>query len=344
MNSLCSVPALPGGASVTTATPAHTRPRGALQASAALRAVQDAPDQPLVARTRDWIEPRLGHDFSQVRVLIGTAAERATRALGVPAFTIGRRLVFGSGQYAPDTTAGQRLLAHELAHVVQQAQGVAPDAARLLENDAQHRAARALDEKQRPAAPPRPLASVARPLIQCYQVPGSLRCNELVSWLNSSSPYRPEWAETRCTYSFNGNLLTRSRTLSDGRVQIVVRGHRGMTAAVDCPIDRPEWSPSERPRRDAEIAAWNAMLRSLDTHEQQHRRIGERWRGVLQARYRAIDFTVTGSDEADASTQAQERVAVLEQQYQADAQHAQDAIDPFRGATLTCPREGAPSR
>ena len=64
---------------------------------------------------------RFGHDFSHVRVHDDDAAEASTRAVGAEAFTVGHHLVFGHGRYAPGTSDGDRLLAHELTHVVQQA-------------------------------------------------------------------------------------------------------------------------------------------------------------------------------------------------------------------------------
>ena len=76
--------------------------------------------QPLPASTRAFFEPRFGHDFRQVRVHTEARAAETARALNAHAFTVGRDVVFGAGQYAPDTLQGQRLLGHELTHVVQQ--------------------------------------------------------------------------------------------------------------------------------------------------------------------------------------------------------------------------------
>ncbi len=67
-----------------------------------------------------FFEGRFGHDFSQVRVHDGEQALNAAQVLGARAFTIGRNLVFDQGQFAPTTRSGQKLLAHELAHIVQQ--------------------------------------------------------------------------------------------------------------------------------------------------------------------------------------------------------------------------------
>jgi hypothetical protein len=76
--------------------------------------------QLLSASTRAFFEPRCGYDFSQVRVHPNTQAAESVQTVNVRAFTMGRDIVFGAGQYAPETTAGKRLLAHELTHVVQQ--------------------------------------------------------------------------------------------------------------------------------------------------------------------------------------------------------------------------------
>jgi hypothetical protein len=71
------------------------------------------------AAVRAAAEARLGRDLGDVRVHVDA---RAAEALHASAFTIGRDIVFGAGQYTPDTVHGRRLLAHELAHVVQQEQ------------------------------------------------------------------------------------------------------------------------------------------------------------------------------------------------------------------------------
>lgn len=78
------------------------------------------PGRPLDSTTRSLMEPGFGHDFSQVRVHSDPAAAQSARTINALAYTVGRNVVFGEHQYSPSTTAGKRLLAHELAHVVQQ--------------------------------------------------------------------------------------------------------------------------------------------------------------------------------------------------------------------------------
>jgi hypothetical protein len=75
---------------------------------------------PLPAELRSYFEPRFGQSFGHVRVHTGDEAEAGARAVRARAYTTGRDIVFGAGQYAPETTDGKRLLAHELVHVVQQ--------------------------------------------------------------------------------------------------------------------------------------------------------------------------------------------------------------------------------
>ncbi len=76
--------------------------------------------RPIDRETRAFMEDRFGSDFGEVRLLTGAEAGAAADALRARAFTVGEQIVFQPGQYDPGTTAGRRLLAHELAHVVQQ--------------------------------------------------------------------------------------------------------------------------------------------------------------------------------------------------------------------------------
>jgi Domain of unknown function (DUF4157) len=85
-----------------------------------VHAVLSSPGQPLDAGTRAFMEPPFGHDFSQVRVHTDAKAAESARAVNALAYTVGRDMVFETGQYAPLTGEGKRLLAHELTHVLQQ--------------------------------------------------------------------------------------------------------------------------------------------------------------------------------------------------------------------------------
>ncbi|MBN2006745.1 MAG: DUF4157 domain-containing protein [Anaerolineae bacterium] len=79
--------------------------------------------EPLPPSTRATLEPRFGADFSQVRVHRDEKAAKTSEAVGAQAFTVGNHIAFGEGKYAPETSAGQQLLAHELTHTIQQTGG-----------------------------------------------------------------------------------------------------------------------------------------------------------------------------------------------------------------------------
>lgn len=78
------------------------------------------PGQPLDGATRVFMGSRLGADFRDVRVHTDAQAAESARGVSARAYTVGHDIVFGDGHWQPHTTAGRRLLAHELAHVVQQ--------------------------------------------------------------------------------------------------------------------------------------------------------------------------------------------------------------------------------
>ena len=73
---------------------------------------------------RAFVEPRFGVDFGGVRVHTDREAVRMSQDLSAQAFTHGQDIYFGAGRYDPGSEAGQRLLAHELTHVVQQTDSV----------------------------------------------------------------------------------------------------------------------------------------------------------------------------------------------------------------------------
>jgi hypothetical protein len=101
--------------------------------SALLGAAPDAPTPhsgvPIPESLRTDMERRFDADFRSVRLHVNDVATSSAAALGAKAYTIGHDIVFGDGRYAPESFEGRRLLAHELAHVVQQRRGGAPPAA-----------------------------------------------------------------------------------------------------------------------------------------------------------------------------------------------------------------------
>jgi hypothetical protein len=93
---------------------------GAMEVPASVGRALRSPARPVEPALRAELEDRFGEDFSAVRMHTGPEAASAASAIGAAAFTSGQDIVFAAGGYAPGTAAGRRMLAHELAHVVQQ--------------------------------------------------------------------------------------------------------------------------------------------------------------------------------------------------------------------------------
>ena len=96
------------------------RPRAAAFPAAATR-VLESPGAPLDPPLRRSLEPRAGYDLSRVRIHTDAGAADAASAIGAQAFALGAHVVFGAGRFEPANGRGRRVLAHEIAHVVQQA-------------------------------------------------------------------------------------------------------------------------------------------------------------------------------------------------------------------------------
>lgn len=119
--------------------PGHSLPRLSRRAASATRNGASAPPsvdaalrrtgEPLPSASRAFFEPRFGHDFGRVRIHHDATAARSARDVAAHAYTVGPHIAFAPGRYAPESRAGRELLAHELAHVVQQSPALqrAPD-------------------------------------------------------------------------------------------------------------------------------------------------------------------------------------------------------------------------
>ncbi|MCI0698648.1 DUF4157 domain-containing protein [candidate division KSB1 bacterium] len=81
---------------------------------------------PLDPTTRAVMEPHFGHDFSEVRIHTDARAAESAQAVNALAYTVGQNIVFGANQYAPGTMSGQKILAHELTHTIQQSTAKPP--------------------------------------------------------------------------------------------------------------------------------------------------------------------------------------------------------------------------
>jgi len=113
---------------------------GQITAPPSVHEVLGSPGQPLDPATRAFMEPRFGRDFSYVRVHTGPTAEQSTQDVEALAYTVGHDIVFGTSRFAPGTQEGQRLLAHELTHVVQQTRALQRQPAPTSKSLAQQKA------------------------------------------------------------------------------------------------------------------------------------------------------------------------------------------------------------
>ena len=114
-------------------SPGHVSSSG-MAAPPIVHEVLGSAGQALDPATRNWIEPRLGYDLEQVRIHTGHEAAESARAINARAYTVGSDVVFGSGQYSPSSDSSKRLLAHELAHVIQQGRAAVDQVQRAVFN------------------------------------------------------------------------------------------------------------------------------------------------------------------------------------------------------------------
>jgi hypothetical protein len=107
--------------------------------------------KPLPGSVRAMFESRFARSFDNVRVHTDSRAALSARAIQAQAYAVGNNIVFGEGAYAPHSPAGQRLLAHELAHVAQQRLAAPPGNLRVgdAHDPAEHDADRAADAVMR---------------------------------------------------------------------------------------------------------------------------------------------------------------------------------------------------
>ena len=104
-------------------TPTTSAPSNTNDLAGRIRRLEQSPGAPLPPYVQTMFEQRLGADLSAVRVHTGAESAQLANSTNARAFTVGRTIAFAGGEYSPDTTRGQRLLAHELVHVVQNGGG-----------------------------------------------------------------------------------------------------------------------------------------------------------------------------------------------------------------------------
>ncbi|MEK6288295.1 MAG: DUF4157 domain-containing protein [Acidobacteriota bacterium] len=198
-----------------------------------------SPGQPLDASTRAFMEPRFGHDFSQVRVHTNAKAAESARAVNALAYTVGSDVVLGAGQYAPATSAGQRLLAHELTHVIQQggnARALQQDSKLGEENDRYEQEADRSAAQCMSGAQVQVPSMVSSSLIQRTKV-CSKRLDNPLGWFGINHSYIDDTGRDDCLgKNMAGNYA----------IQTLVSGNflKGCAAKTSTSTDPQSYSPN----------------------------------------------------------------------------------------------------
>lgn len=212
--------ALPDRSSATTAAPAIVRDAVA------------SSGRPLPSAIRAAMEPRFGHDLGRVRLHADGRATASAAALGATAYTVGSDIVFGADAASPDTTAGRRLLAHELVHVVQQTGGphhsLAGSPGAPITSDRSGRIARQPKPAQ-PAAPPTlvelngwPMESILARLNELAEAPLLALVNEAKTVKGLNAPRLQLALNVVWTKKFSRATLPELEAILPGQMEAVI--------------------------------------------------------------------------------------------------------------------------
>ena len=214
----------PAGASLSEAPPSVEETLG-------------APGQPLDPATRADFEQRFGRDFTGVRVHTDARAVQSAREVNAHAFTVGRDIAFDAGRFAPQSHEGRKLLAHELAHVVQR--GLADGSPRLVQREPNGGGAKA-------AVPVRPAKIIPGSthlsrLVQAYYVdhPGLSRSTNVIAFSYSveGGPPQEEVVENQ------GGVHTEA--WMDERLRQIRQQARRPVTLIEVYSERQPCGPSE---------------------------------------------------------------------------------------------------
>jgi outer membrane protein OmpA-like peptidoglycan-associated protein len=196
--------------------------------------VLNSPGQSLEPGTRTLMESRFGQDFSQVRVHTNDQAQRSARAVNALAYAVGNNVVFGTGQYSPHTLAGQKTLAHELTHTLQQRSMSNPAIATLkvgsandsYEREAETQAEKVVSINEAIAPPTQRYTSAVQRLGDLAKVPPGLPC-----------PIASSGAPLETDHILFPNRGVTLSPLQQAQIENVVRNWRAAGASTPVRVD-----------------------------------------------------------------------------------------------------------
>ncbi len=231
-----------------------------------------SPGQALDAATRGLFESRLNHDFGHVRVHADGAAAESANAVAASAYTVGTHVVFGAGRYAPGTDAGRRLLAHELAHVVQQSGSGSPSVATAQHigpaNHPLEQEADSAAERITSAQPSRPTPAASAPGLQ--RQPAPTPADDCSGWESDPVSFSLHIARHVAKTYIDPKLA------ADGEMPVCEAPRGGDAHSTDCEVPFKNGPPI--------LVMWNPRTR---------RTIGRFDSGGVRKRY-VFDYSCSG--------------------------------------------------
>jgi hypothetical protein len=188
----------------------------------------------LDSQIRTNAERRFGHDFGRVRVHTDTSANDSARSIGAVAYTRGSDIYFAPGRFAPSSPDGERLLFHELTHVVQQERSASRPVSALASDTAAHDEREALDLSERAIAGER-VTPLARPhsLVQRQSDAGV-----------PAAPPAPTWEQQVNAAKAETDATKRSAALGQLVQQALGTGTTVHTVPVGATLDPSQMKPT----------------------------------------------------------------------------------------------------
>lgn len=221
-------------------------------ASSIVQEVLRSPGQPLDAQTRGYFQPRFGYDFSRVRVHVGDRASNSAAALGASAYTFGQQVVFGPGRFDPVSSTGRRLIAHELAHTIQQRGSgqEAPGKASAREWEADRAASRVLDRSGIPTLTSSGLAVARQP---SGEIPSRASQANIYVAPESGGPYLADTSVRFVVEFVNDN----DSPVAEGDKAVEIRASGGQLAWWRSFLRSPIPTPSPKEEKIVSARLWN---------------------------------------------------------------------------------------
>ena len=296
----------------------------------------------LESTMRRSLDRQVAGEFPAIRIHADSSADELSRALGARAFTVGQHIFFRAGEYSPDTEAGQRLIRHEAAHVVQQQNGVVGG---WSAPSGRHESAATAFE----AGGPLTAAAGRAPAVQRQADDGSQADTEMplpMARLTFAGDPTEVDVEGGCDgLSLHGQA---NATFDGGRANVAGQKVTRSTSCSDCG-DQPclhltgtlvtKYSVSVAitmpPMPDGLTSCERGKVRQFLTnvllpHEKDHKQRFKTYNGTTR---NPID--ITGCGQGDLQSQITTMVTNEDAQRQASANALSNAIDPFV-ATIDC--------